>query len=80
MYLLYTFETKLLTITYIDCESHYKLFMYFSHKSVHAINYINYTLVLSILKIAYKMLFYVSFSSSLCTLEEQSFYLKVFDL
>ena len=43
IYLLYTFETKLLTITNTDCINHNKLFMYCSHKSVHVINHINFT-------------------------------------
>ena len=66
MCLLYTFETNWLTISHIDCENHNKLFMYCSHKCVHVINHINYTLVLSMLKIAYKMLLYGSFSFNLC--------------
>ena len=42
VYLLYTFETKLLTITHIDCINHNKLFKYCSHKSVYVINHVNY--------------------------------------
>ena len=33
----------MLTIANTDCINHNKLFMYCSHKSVHAINHINYT-------------------------------------
>ena len=43
-YLMYTCETKLLTITYIECINYNKLFMYCSHKSVHIINHINCTI------------------------------------
>ena len=43
MYLLYTFETKLFTITHIECINYKKLFMYCSHKSVPVIKFINCT-------------------------------------
>ena len=45
MYLLHTFETKLLATTYIECINFNKLFMYCSHKSVHVTNHINYTVL-----------------------------------
>ena len=40
---LIAFETKLLTITHIECINYNKLFMYCSHKNVHVINHIDYT-------------------------------------
>ena len=43
VYLLYTFETRLLTVTHIDCINQNKLYMYCLHKSVHVTNHINYT-------------------------------------
>ena len=43
MYLLYTFETKLLTITHFDCISHNKLFKNCSNTSVYVISHVNYT-------------------------------------
>ena len=42
--MLYTCETKLLTITHIECINYNKLFMYCSHKSVHDINHIYCTI------------------------------------
>ena len=45
MYLLYTFEAKLLTIILIDCINHNKLSMHCSHKIVHVITHINYTVL-----------------------------------